>query len=350
MLFRRLGAVAFGAVATIAVASGAACSHSYAEDTSADATPDASAADDAQVEAAVDADTADTFVPKPPTFVELAKGRGALTGIAATEKAVYFIEATKSTVSTVPIEGGNVTVAYTAAGVPNAFIAFGPLLFWTTPDGVVGRFSLLDQLSSVQNRPLGTVPFALAAAADQLVVLERSPVPITGALQHYDFALSATAALSGLSDPYDVALGGGTIYWTESTGRVAAGAFGASTNTEVSNAEPGCESIAGNAAGAVWTRPSDGLVRFYAVATASTGTLTAGESSPSSIAGDLTDVYWLTGDGKVRRKTIGQELPPATVASGFPSAWAGKHVRAIAVTSKYVVWITTDGRVLRADK
>lgn len=54
--------------------------------------------------------------------------------------------------------------------------------------------------------------------------------------------------------------------------------------------------------------------------------------------------------GTLRRKAIGQELPPATLAKGFASAFAGLHVKAIALTRQYVVWITTDGRVLRTDK
>jgi len=329
------------------VAAGAACSQAYAEEVKADA--DASAADDAPAEATPDA-VADNAVPKPPSFVELATGLGALTGIAANEKAVFFIEANKSTLRSVPIGGGIVTTAFTTNGIPNAIVAVGPVLLWSDPGGLIGRVLLTDDTSMIASSPLGAAPFALAAAPNQLVVLERSSLGASGAVRHYDFALSSTADLTGVTDPYDVAISGGTIYWTESSGRVGKGAFGTSTNVEVSNAEPGCESIAANAAGAVWTRPNDGLVRFFAAPTSVTGTLTANEVSPSSIAGDGTDVYWLTGDGKVRRKTIGQELPPATLASGFSSAWAGKRIRAIALTAQYVVWITTDGRVLRTDK
>jgi hypothetical protein len=348
MLFRRLGAVAFGAVATLAVATGAACSHSYAEDASADAAPDASASDDAQVEAALDADPADTFVPKPQTFVELATGRGDLTGIAATEKAVYFIEAAKTAVSTVPIEGGAVTNAVTTSGVPSAIVALGPFLFWADPSGKVSRGSPPDPPLTAQGGP-GAVAFALAAVPDQVVVLWRSSPPIVETVEQYDLGFTPVGSISGVGDAYDIALAPGTMYWTDATGGVTTAPFGGSA-TKVSSVEPGCESIAANPAGAFWTRPKDGLVRFYSTATSTTGTLTAGESSPSSIESDIDDVYWLTGDGKVRRKRLGQELPPATVASGFASAWAGKHVRAIAITSKYVVWITTDGRVLRTDK
>lgn len=348
MLFRRLGAVAFGAAAVVALAAGAACSHSYAEEPSADASAvDSGAAADATDEATTDASAADADGAAK-SFVELVTGRGALTGLAATEKYVYFTEATNSTVSTVPIEGGPVTTAFTAAGVPSALVAQGPLLFWADKSGVV-RASVTDSSTSSRNT-LAPQVGALAVVTDQLVVLSRTPPPALAAVEFFDLTLMPAGSVTLTGDAVDVAVSAAAVYWTETGGHVSTTNFGGVIGINLVSDEPGCEFIAANLSGAVWTRPNAGLVRFFAAPTATVGTLAALEKAPSSISGDGTDIYWLTGDGKVRRKTIGQELPPATVASGFPSAWAGTHVHALAVTSKYVVWITTDGRVLRTDK
>lgn len=78
--------------------------------------------------------------------------------------------------------------------------------------------------------------------------------------------------------------------------------------------------------------------------------LAAGQKTPISLAADTSGVYWMNaGDGTIRRSTR-DELPIYTVASGFNAAFTDLHVRAIALTSRYVVWITADEKVLRADK
>lgn len=334
----------------LAIAAGAACSQSYAEASKPadDAGAEAGTAD-ATAEAAVDADLAGDVVPPAPTFTVLASGLGTLGGIAATETAVYFIVAATHTLSTVAIGGGAVSPVPNMSNAPSAVVAFGAELFWSDPAGTLGRVSLLDDAVLTVSAGPGTSPVALAAGVGGLAVLARMG-PGVGSVLQYDLGLVAGSGVSGLADPYDVTLSGATVYWTESSGRVGQGTLGGSTNAEVATGETGCESIAANAAGLYWTRPKDGLVRMTVLTTAATGTLTANETSPSSIAVDDSDVYWLTGDGRLRRKRIGQELPPATLASGFPSVFAGTHVRAIALTSKYIVWLTTDGRILRTDK
>jgi hypothetical protein len=347
------GASALGACAAIVVAAGAACSQSYAEDAKADggAAPEASAAEDATVEAATaDADVADTSPPKPPTFTVLASGLGTLNGIAATEQVVYFIEDGKSALLAVPIGGGTASTVFTTSDTPNSIVADGAYLFWSQP-GAVGRVSSAGGADALTSMPVGSASVAIAASSGALVAL-ASAGPTAGILQQFDVGVVAGAAIVFAGSPEDVAYSGSAFYWTETGGRVATATFGSTTSAELAMNETGCGSIAANATDVYWTRPSGGLVRSAnRLASGAPITLTAGETAPSSIAADDTNVYWLTGDGKVRRKTIGQELPPATLASGFASAaFAGKHVRALALTSMYVVWITTDGRILRTDK
>lgn len=115
--------------------------------------------------------------------------------------------------------------------------------------------------------------------------------------------------------------------------------------------ESGCESIAADAQGVYWTRPHDGLVRMMVPPQTSVRSIAVNQVAPMSIASDGSGVYWLTGDGKLQRSTRQvAEVPPQTLAKGFTVAENGTRVRAIALSSKYVVWVTADGHVLRTEK
>ena len=354
MLSRRLGAVAFGACLFVAMATGAACSQSYAETVLADgAAPDASTTDDALGDALGDGDVAESRDAKPvPTFTELATGFTDLAGVTATETDVYFTELGPGNVSSVPLAGGSVGAIATATGTPGPIVIAGGFLFWAdTGAGKLVRRALTGGPITTATPTPGKSPRAIAATADRLVVAAVGGASV-GEIQQYDFAFSPGPSVAGVANPFDVALAGASIYWTESSGsRIGMGTIGGATNQELTLGEPGCESIAANAAGVYWTRPDDGLVRMISTMTgAGATTLAAMELAPMSVTVDDTDVYWLTGDGLLRRKTLGQELPPATLAKGFSSTFIDKRVRAIALTSQYVVWITTDGRVLRTTK
>ena len=353
MLSRRLGAVILGAGAALAIAAGAACSHSYAEGAQADgAAPEASPTEDAPSEAAIDADAATGDAARNPTFIELATGLTDLAGIAATETDVYFTELAPGNVSSVPIAGGGVSTIVTKTGAPGPIVVAGGFVFWgDTGAAMLNRRALVDGSLTTTTLAPGKNPRAMAASADRLVV--TIPLgPSGGEMQQYAFDFTAGAPVVGLANPFDVAVAGASIYWTESSGaRIGIGAIGNATNQQLAMSETGCESIAANAAGVYWTRPDDGLVRTATLdGAAGATTLAAKELAPMSVTADETDVYWLTGDGLLRRKTLRQELPPATLAKGFSSTFIDKRVRAIALTSKYVVWITTDGRVLRTDR
>jgi hypothetical protein len=230
--------------------------------------------------------------------------------------------------------------------------ANGDNVFWA--DTILGELSSRPGAGGATPITVSTPTthhVALAAAVDGIVLLSAGPPGLMGGLQQWAVSLATSQPAIGLSNPHDVTVAGTAIYWTESA-QVSKGAIGASTSSVVASGETGCESIAANAAGAYWTRPNEGLVRSSVPVGGTVGASSLAEKEvlPSSIAADDTDVYWLTGDGRLRRKTIGQELPPATLAKGFASAFAGTHVKAIALTSMYVVWITTDGRVLRVAK
>ncbi len=79
-------------------------------------------------------------------------------------------------------------------------------------------------------------------------------------------------------------------------------------------------------------------------------TVASGESGAASLVADLTALYWTTAAGDIRKR---DNLPGATartLVSGAGAAFTSPRVQALAITSLYVVWITNDGRVMRAPK
>ena len=347
MLFRRLGAVAFGAGAALIVV---ACSQAYAEDTKpVEALPEAGAADSNVTSSDADIDRDSVAPDASATYVELAKGLNDLAGIAATETDVYVVERALGNVRALPIGGGTPTYIESGGGTPRAIAATGEAVYWGDFGG-----AWLKSLSAGATRTVTTgtkSPFAVSATKAGVAVLAIGSGDV-GELQPYDANLIPGFKFGSVSNPFDVAAYHDAFYWTEAgAGRINQSQFGSSTSTELATGETDCQSIAANATAVFWTRPSQGLVRMKKLSSLTPGSLVTGEVGLHSIAVDDSDVYWLTSDGKLRRKRTGpQELPPATLASGFGSAFAEMRTRAIALTSKYVVWITTDGRVLRTDK
>lgn len=353
MLSRRFGAAAFGACAALATAVVVACSQSYAEDTKPGEVADGGVEADTWVEPLVDGDVTGRADAQPlPAFTVLVSGLTELSGIAATETDVYFTERNLGNVSSVPIGGGVPSTIAAGAGSPGPIVVAGGFLFWgDTGAAKLIRRTLSDGTLVTATPTPGKNPRAIAATADRLVVAAIGGASV-GEIQQYAFDFNPGTSVAGVANPFDVAVAGASIYWTESSGaRIGMGTIGGVANQDLALGEMGCESIAANAAGVYWTRPDDGLVRMISTMTgAGATTLAAKELAPMSVTVDDMDVYWLTGDGLLRRKTLGQELPPATLAKGFSSTFIDKRVRAIALTSQYVVWITTDGRVLRTDR
>lgn len=337
-----------GAVVTVIaiIASGAACSSSYAEATPAIAEMEASDAQDVG-DALGPLDEASDVGVASNSFV-LASGFGALAGIAATETTVYFVDRGKGIFS-VPIAGAAPTQIFVQAGTaPSGIVLGGADLFWTDAANLT-----LDRLTAAgANTALalgGKTPLAVAAGAAGVVVV-LVDAPGNGDVQQFDFIPTAGAAAKGTAKPFDVAVHGSEIFWTEpAAGDVQTSQFGSDISTVLAHGESDCQSIAADAQGVYWANPTAGVVRYRSAASATTISLATSEKSPFSLAADESGVYWMTADGKIRRSTR-TELPLATLAQGFGGGFADGHVQAIALTSKYVVWITSGGKVLRHDK
>lgn len=353
MLWNRYGAVALGACAGLVGAAGAACSKDYA------AEPAPVIEQEAGVDASVDASVADVAVEAAapdaaPKLVELANGLTGLAGIVADDTSAYV--STASGVVRVPLAGGATTPLGMTAAAPTGPIALASgVLFWSTVDTkTIIRSDASGSTITTFPLPLGIVPSALAAVAggtDRLSLLSKGVAGGPDSIHQYTFELVETAAFQASTPTGDLAVHEGSAYWTEpGPGKVSFIGPSAVGPVELAGAELGCDAIAADGAGVYWTRPGEGLVRAFTSTNGAIRDLSSTETAPSSIVADENGIYWLDANGTLRRKRVDQELPPATLASGFMSAWANTHVHALAVTTKYAVWITNDGRVLRADK
>lgn len=286
----------------------------------------------------------------PGVALELARGLDNLSSVAVTETTVFVAERTLGRVRSIPIGGGPIDDVSTNAGSPTGLAVTATDLFWCNYGG-----------KEILRRPLagGTIvphststkgPFQIAIASDRLVTATLDGLQGAGEIQQYMFDFSAGPSIGiATGNPYDVAALGTGFYWTESaTGRIARGETGANTNKDlVPSGESDCQSIAVDSAGVYWARPSNGLIRM--VVTGNPSDVATNEAAPHSLAADGQALYWLTGDGQVRRSTHA-DRSRTTLAKGYMTSFADGRAQALALTSKYVVWLTTDGRVMRVAK
>lgn len=297
------------------------------------------------------ADASDGDVP-PVAPTVLASGLQLLSGIAVTDSTVYVSEREVGDILAVPIGGGPVSQFAPPAGAPTGLAVSDGFLFWCDFGGgrILRRLLSGGTVTASPPTPMMS-SFQLAAAPNQIVSVALGPTNLGQVQQFSTATLTAGPFVGPLLNPYDVAVFGGQIYFTESSGaRIGQGAIGDATNVEVATGEADPQSIAADASGVYWARPLISAIRAKASAAgAGVVTLVTGEMGPHSLAADGTSLYWLTSDGKVRRRSHATGVIK-TLASGFATTFADAHVQGLALTPTYVVWITADGFVMRAPK
>lgn len=280
--------------------------------------------------------------------VEIARGLDDPEGIAVTESTVYVTEHTRGNVRSFSVQGGPYTDLVTNSGSPTGIAIAGGFVFWSDFGGAKVSGLSLDGGSTLSTTTSGKGPFAIAPASDRIVVMALAGSDV-GEAQQYTFDLLAGPSVGPLANPFDVAVHEGSIYWTEaSNGRIGRGQIGVATNGDFVTGEMDCQSIAADPDGVYWTRRASGLVRTKA--TGGAMTLASNEETPHSLVADTKSLYWLTGDGKLRGLSHGTGAAVRTIASGFGADFAQMRVRALAYNTLYLVWITTDGRVLRVPR
>jgi hypothetical protein len=349
---RHLGhLVAFGCSTIASMLFGSAvvaCSYSYAESGAADGGAVPVPPDEGGLDGALRDDDAAPMPDAAPLV--LASGHFALSGIAASESTVYFTEQGKGGVHSVPIDGNGPELLLTAlGGTPSSIALVGGELFWTDlKSNTLNRVSTGGGDASSVSRPINEPLRALAAAANGIVVAVTDGTN-TGQVQHYTLGFSGVATVPAVVNPFGVALFGASVFWTESgAGTVARGSFGDSSRVTISTSEIDAQSIAADALGVYWTRPAMLDVRAKLAGSAGISTIASQEDSPSSIAADGTSIYWISNTG-IRRARAHSPGKVETMATGFPALRESRW-RSLAVTSKYVVWLSDDGSVRRMSK
>ena len=291
---------------------------------------------------------------------ELASGFKALSGITATETDVYFVEQEQGGIHAVPLDGSvSEHLVMATAGSPRSIALVGSVLYWC-------------DVSGFQLKKVGTNGNGFSAApADptrRLVELARLPSALAVLTQHaagsdgtvirvdLDFAI-ATAGPMGFSNPVSIATRGAEVFWSEgSNGAIGHSADGVQDGPPYVTGEPDPGSIAVDANGVYWASPSRNVVRAK-IGPAPPFEIAPNQSHPTSLASDGENIYWITSDGFIRRRPTHTPGGVVDVASGFqalttnpPANASVDLVRGLAVTSRYVVWLTGDGKVMRAPK
>lgn len=341
---------------------GGACSTFSGEETHGDPVPEAGAGDASQdpPDAAPvgDAPASET---EPPTSAKvLASGYADLTAVVATETNAYFVARTAGIIYQVRLDGtGGVQELYKASplGSPSSAAVYDFTIYATDYAKSMlarreeGGGAAITLPASGMLNP-AAIAAGTSAAGVRVVVLALSGA--TGTVQQYDTELNFVRSSNGTyQTPFDVAVTGTNIWWTESSaGKIWQGHLDEAQADARIDGESGCESITADAQGVYWTRPQDGLVRMMVPPQTTVDSIAVNQVTPVSITSDASGVYWLTGDGKLQRSTRQTaEVPPQTLAKGFAVGGAtATRIRNIALTSKYVVWVTADGKVLRTDK
>ncbi|HSO36428.1 MAG TPA: hypothetical protein VLT33_28075 [Labilithrix sp.] len=286
--------------------------------------------------------------------VVLASGFVRLSGVAADESTVYFIDREGGGTHAVAIAGG--TVVKRLQGMSPSSIAVGAdaTIYWADfAQGSIGRIS--PSGAPMQMVVTGLRPVALAigvspvAPALRMIVASKD---VTSTVKQFNSALAELGGTTAaVLNPFDVAVVDSDVYWTDaSAGTIfKADVADSASGTALATSESDCQSIAADVRGVYWARPGAGLVQMRSPA----GSITPigqNQTGPHSLAADERGVYWMTRDGKIRRSAR-NETPLAVVAQGFNGDFgAESYTQAIALTSKYVVWITADGKVLRLDR
>jgi len=346
--YGRLGLIA--SVLATSVASAASCS-SFDEESG--GTPDAGAGapDGAAADASGGGDGATTDEDGSvvdgsldDTSVTLASGLTGLVSLAVTNNDA-FVARSDGSILKLPLtggDGGTMLLLDKLDGLSSIAIA-GNFVVYSTSMAIIGRVGTAGGSLSSSNVGL----LRAFVGADTMSVFSLRTNGATHEVRRYDINLSPSDGYANLPlPPDDLALVGDKLFWTSSTaGIVYAGdTKNAAPPRAWTTAELGCGPVAADAFGVYWATPAGVRARVM-----DAGTSTLAPDRTAAIAAADGDVYWLVRDapGFLRSKRNGKTVQ--TLASGFALNFAPGQ-KAIALTPQYVVWITTDGRIMRHDR
>lgn len=280
----------------------------------------------------------------------LATGFARLVGVAATETTVYFTEQRTGLIHEVPIEGGDVvTPADADAGTPLGIGLRDGTAYWGDP--TAGNLRQWTPDTAVVTWPTpAPAPFAVATNPTELFTLARSS-PTSGSVQSRAYASPGMVAshVDNLAAPGDLAIGDNAVYVTE-TGKDQISVFSIVNGRLQTPAalvmmdETDCGYVTTTPGHVAWSAGA----RIREVMTGGSLppiTIAPDEGGISALGATNGDYVWLRSDGQLRRwrrvenriENVGSPVAVVTLADA----------RSLALTSKYAVVITADGRVLR---
>lgn len=348
------------AAATLAAAAGiaAACSSfEAADDAEADGSvdgvspppPDGAAADGATADGSRDALASDAG------YVTLVEGRTNITAVAIGGDTVYFADnsGVGGRIDSVPVAGGAVLTLQSTPFKPSAIAASAARVFWI--DATNGKIGRVDKTGSNPfTREATKGPIGIAVYASRVLIANSNPPE----LEPLDMDVSAAGGPANAAAPprsLSAAANADRAVWCEpNAGDIRQSPIqnaSVSSVTSVTTSEFGCGSTATDSFATYWARQGAVYAKAKTSGAART-TLASPENDPFSLVADDQGLFWLTRDGLLRTSSAVQLDGGAarTLASGLKVNFADRRITAVALAPAFVVWATSDGKILRTSR
>jgi hypothetical protein len=273
--------------------------------------PEATAPEGAPVDAPIDAPLDS---PASPTI--LAKGQVPTDCIAVNLTNVYWTDAYRGSVLTVPTGGGTIS---TLASVPNATcLAIDPAHIYVTSSSDVVSLPLSGgaptTIASGQTAPWGVV----ADATRVYWVNYTDPGTVMSAPLSPGEGGGPVTIASGQKYPRSIAVDGTHVYWSNAspTGSIVRAPLMGGAKTTIATGQGTPDKIALDSTNVYWTTLTDGTVMTIPLAGGTPTTLASGQTNPWGIALNGGYVYWTTYGGDVAKVPVSGGSMPSILASG----------------------------------
>lgn len=297
-----------------------------------------------------DASPSDARVDEDATTV-LAQGLTGLVGITVTDLGDVVVARKSGEIVRLPITGGDggATLVIDKQTSLSALASVtGPTIMFATsesPSGKIARVDL-DGSNYAGKNADGTLTAVTKGNTGSILALRNG-----GRIVRHQLDLGVVDVYPGLSPTDDIALSGNTLYWADAlNGVVWKGDAITPSSVQYVTGETSCNGVAVDPFGVYWVTST--AVRARPLADGGGDKKTISAERAIAIAARDGTAYWITAGppSSLRKADLTDDVGPRqTLASGFPADFTPSQ-KPIALTSTYVVWITSDGRVLRHDR
>jgi hypothetical protein len=258
------------------------------------------------------------------------------TALAANDDMIVWGSDT-GTVFTSQIDGANVATLSNYGGSPRRLLIRPNDLLWCDHTGARPGMWRRANDGTVTTAPSNLPITSFAPFGTDFATFFSS----TNTITVIDEAGQAKVSYSGFGNLYDIVADGDDVVWTDSgEGKIMRLQRGGTPQT-IAEGESDVRAVARNADGIYWSLATTTIRRFDR-ANAARADVATGESGVHGIVADETGVYWLTNDSLRRWTKASRKVE--TLATGQPNTNTENEnvprFRKVALTSKYVVWLT----------